>query len=365
MYLNRLCVLSSHSNFFSRTKSYISKGRLSTLYGPSADNFNLKKRTFNSSLFFEATSQLINKNDTLSCLNFLKSEATLKETFYKMGIFPNEDYIYRHFSIWLSRYAENNFLNIQAYFLGEKNLNWICNDFIRFCFREGILLNKEKTLGSFKKHNEASDAAIKNELMKMKPKTVVNLLGFGLDEGEYEKTLVEYIIKVGLAKDVRLFGFDPFAKEAEGIKYLRAEQLSFPDVNFDIITARWVLHHVNLSERWTDLIRCINSCNPEALILIVEHGFLKEKRPAMDVKLYTFLNATFDVLANIGIRPQWFTATWPNVGSNFFIHYLKPADFTTLQTKTVWTSTQRITDVGPAFPNQTVCSMRTCTPKCA
>ena len=78
----------------------------------------------------------------------------------------------------------------------------------------------------------------------------------------------------------------------------------------------------------------------------------------MDTKLYYLLNAIFDMVANIGIRPQWFTNTAPHIGENFFIHYLTDKDFSEIKRNVHFDMTQDIYDVGPAFPNQTLCSMK-------
>ncbi|MBP6103553.1 MAG: hypothetical protein KA508_00560 [Gammaproteobacteria bacterium] len=203
-----------------------------------------------------------------------------------------------------------------------------------------------------------SDTALKRELDRIAPTTELKLLGFGLGDGSYEKSLSEYLIHKKIAGSVRLYGFDPYAKPTAAIEYLSPAQLKGHTPAFDIITARWVLHHVALKSRWADFIDCINHSKVNTQVLIVEHGFLKRPPSDMDAKLYYLLNATFDVIANIGIRPHWFTDTAPHVGENFFIHYLTGKDFSEIKRSVHFDMTQNVYEVGPAFPNQSLCSMK-------
>jgi len=46
---------------------------------------------------------------------------------------------------------------------------------------------------------------------------------------------------------------DPHAKKGNDIQYITPDQLRMDLVKFDVIIARWSLHHVKLENRWTDL----------------------------------------------------------------------------------------------------------------
>ena len=157
-------------------------------------------------------------------------------------------------------------------------------------FKNKIILDAKKTLQSFAAHNQLSDDSVKKELMSMSMKSNINLLGFGLDEGSYEKELAQYLTRQGVSK-VTLYGMDPYAKKSTGIYYLTPYQLSAePTLRFDLIIARWSLHHVTLQNRWVDLNLCIRSCNPDARIIFIEHGFLKESVTPLEKKIYTLYN---------------------------------------------------------------------------
>ncbi|EDP45690.1 hypothetical protein RICGR_0301 [Rickettsiella grylli] len=77
----------------------------------------------------------------------------------------------------------------------------------------------------------------------------------------------------------------------------------------------------------TPLSDCISRCNANASIIFIEHGYLQNSHFPAEKKLYELLNALFDIIANIGLRPTYFTETAPAFGAHFFIHYLEPNDF--------------------------------------
>ena len=289
--------------------------------------------------------------------DILRSETALKKLLKDINSYTEGNYLQDHFIYWLSAYAAKSRDFLQEYLSGQFGLTDICKDFIHFCFRNGISLDDHKTLESFSYHNQLLDTSLKQELIKLTPKENINILGFGLDEGYYEKSVGRFLIDRGITKTVNIYGFDPYALKTPDIEYLEAEQLRSSKTLFDIVIARWVLHHVALQHRWTDFINCINHCKPGAMVLIVEHGFLKENRSDLDKRLYYLFNAIFDIVANIGLRPRYFTDTDPNLGANFFLHYLEPEDFNAIGNNIVFKFTQNIFDIGPGFPNQTICCM--------
>ncbi len=314
------------------------------------------KKPVMTSQFFDALKEH-KKAESVSPVLF--NETVLKKLLKSINPHAEGNYLQDHFIHWLSTYAIQSWDSLQSYFSGQQGLTFICKNFIHFCFKNDISMDAHKTLQSFNYHNQLSDKALKQELIKITPKDSINILGFGLDEGHYEKTLAQFLIGEGITKAVNIFGFDPYALKMPEISYLTPEQLKAKNLPlFDVVVARWALHHVELQHRWGDFINCINRCNPDAMVLIVEHGFLNEKYSNLDKRLYYLFNATFDIIANIGLRRHSFTNTAPDFGSNFFIHYLEPEDFSMVKRGISLQLTQNIFDIGPGFPNQTICCMR-------
>ncbi len=290
--------------------------------------------------------------------NINKLQTALQEVNHsKIG-----NYLYENFIFWLSRYLQEIKTQsyLRYYFSSEKNLNFIGNNFIDYCFSNKIKLDPQKTLKSFKIHNQLSDNAVKKELLKLTSKLHINLLGFGLDEGIYEKELANFLVLHNVCNKVTIYGMDPYAKKGCGIQYISPEQLNRGSVKFDVIIARWSLHHIKLENRWSDLSDCISRCNPDASIICIEHGFLQNMHFPAEKKLYELLNALFDIIANIGLRPTYFIKTAPSFGEHFFIHYLEPNDFISIcKNSSEYIISRNIYDVGPNFPNQTICCFRT------
>lgn len=306
--------------------------------------------------FFKTIKQYIDIDFPETIITFLRNEYTRRLFFKQLDSSVLNNYLYQCFNLWLGRYACEYDSHLADYFSGKNNLDFICSEFIKFCFKNEIKIDAEKTLQSFVVHNQFSDNAVRNELIKITPKSHLNLLGFGLDQGCYEKELAQYLLKKGIADNVTVYGMDPYAKKSQDIYYLTPSQLAAePKIRFDIIIARWVLHHVSLQYRWSDLIQCLNHCSSDAKILFIEHGFLQKPPSLIEEKLYLLLNAIFDIIANIGLRPCYFTENTAPLRSNFFIRYLKPNDFSEITKNLPYLNlSQNTYNVGPVFPNQTI-----------
>lgn len=294
--------------------------------------------------------------------NFLTKINKLDTALQQINRSKIGNYLYGKFIFWLSCYLQEIQTQqyLKSYFSSETNLNFICNNFINYCFNHKIKLDPDKTLQSFSIHNQLSDSAVKKELLKITNKSHINLLGFGLDDGTYEKELANFLILHKICNKITIYGMDPYAKKGSGIHYITPEQLSMDPIKFDVIIARWSLHHVKFENRWSNLSDCISQCNNDASIIFIEHGFLQNSHFTAEKKLYKLLNALFDIIANIGLRPSYFTQTAPQFGKHFFIHYLQFNDFSSiLKNSSQNIRYQNIYDVGPNFPNQTICYFRT------
>ncbi len=293
--------------------------------------------------------------DENSIISFIKNESLMLETILGYVAEVEEPYLYEIFVSFFSCYAERNSSTLEAYFLGKITLNSVCHSFIMFFFEKKTILDFDKTLASFREHNMLSDSAIKKAILNFPKKTVIHLLGFGLDTGDYEKELAKSMIDAGIAEKVRIFGFDPYAKRGKDIEYLSEEDLlSGISPLFDIVICRWVLHHIAECQRWTNFIRCINHCSHDGLVLVLEHGFFREKT-SLNAKVLHLFTGIFDVLANIGLRPDWFTETSPNFGQNFWVNYLALVDLASIKNGSGLAIDCEVQEVGPIFPNQTLC----------
>ena len=314
--------------------------------------YYLKKKSDKLNFFSVVSESIVPPLNTTSIVKFLSEDRALTKSLQQINPDFLNNYLFNEFVFWSSSYITHHPTDIENYFLERYDLNSLARKFIKFCFSKGIQLDAKATLDSFDGHNQLAAHTIEGELLEITEKEEVNIFGFGLDDGAYEKSLKNFLISTGKAQKVNLYGFDPYATQSEGIRYLSQNELRASSTRFDLITARWVLHHVALGQRWVDLINAINHCSVGARILILEHGFLKYRPSSKSEKqLYYLLNAFFDVVANIGLRPRYFTDTKPNIGANFFIHYLNADDLLSIKDGVALKVTQTIYDIGPGFPN--------------
>lgn len=292
--------------------------------------------------------------DVKDAVLLLQNEFQLRQKLTQLNQSVISSYLYENFIFWLHAYAREFGSFCEDYFTGSMSLNELCKSFIRFCFHKGISLDPTLTLASFKRHNELADNAIKKEVDKLIPKDEVQILGFGLDEGHFEQDIVKYLLFSKKAKRVNLFGFDPYAKKNPAIRYLSEDELRSGMFNFDLIIARWVLHHVEMRYRWSTFVDCMLSCRSGAKVYIVEHGYWENISP-FNRKLSHLLNGTFDVIANIGLRPNYFLNS-AHIGDNFFIEYLEPKDITNITAQI--NSEANIYHIGASLPNQTIIEVK-------
>lgn len=181
------------------------------------------------------------KISSANAISILSSKQQLCKQLHDLNAYTSNNYLFDIFTDQLSTYTVKSTDKVKNYLAGQASLEQVSADFISFCFKNGLSMDKQLTLQSFAYHNSLSDKAVKDELKKLEPKQTINLLGFGLDDGEYERTLAKYLIDNNITNKVKIFGFDPYAEKTKtDIEYIDAEQLvSNQGVNFDIIAARW------------------------------------------------------------------------------------------------------------------------------
>lgn len=156
------------------------------------------------------------------------------------------------------------------------------------------------------------------------------LCGYGLGDGAYEQQLAERFEARGTT--IKLFGYDPTNPRFDTA---RIKPCSLTTLNraggprFDVILARWVLHHVSPEQRWDAFAACVHRCQPGGSLLIVEEGpFSAEKN--LTTRAYELLPCGADVLVNSVVYPDWLGAGDPP-GEDFYLAYLIPADIDALE----------------------------------
>jgi hypothetical protein len=244
------------------------------------------------------------------------------------------DYTQKAFSQIISGFVKEHATLIKRYLRQEYTLTTICQTLAQFIFANKMVLNKDEIL----KCLVHGDAVVDQQVFRairayLKPKETINLLGFGSNQGNYENFIAKFLLDKQLAHRVNIYGFDPYsASFADNIIPLSIEALEQPStLSFDLIIARWVLHHVSYQERWHTFIKFTNALSKNGLILVLEEGSLAPDKQALKELMYRFYLGCVDVVINIGLRPEWLLATHSAIGENFFVDYLTQTDFKALE----------------------------------
>ncbi len=291
-------------------------------------------------------------NDSKSCIRMIQDAEKINAFLAGANTKCRNGYLSKQFAFWLNAYAVEAPNALGNFLSGNVTLNQLCQNFIQFCFARNIHLDAQQTLEGFAEHNRLLDDTVKKTLNRMPRKKHIRMMGYGLDDGAYETEIADHLLKQQLAEEVTLYGFDPYANRSDNVLYLSPEQLREDTLpKFDLVIARWVLHHVALHQRWADLMRCLEWRSPDSTVILIEHGALTLPVTHHEKRLYHLFNATFDVIANIGLRPKFFTCTEPH-GHQFFIDYLESSDFEVMRDHLAPQSSH-LYEIGPEFPNQT------------
>src|SRR5688500_17584951 len=107
--------------------------------------------------------------------SFIQNKHALRSLLHRLEVYKPGKYLHDHYTYWLSAYARQAQPLLKNYFIGKVELNPVCQNFIQFCFNQGISLDKDKTLQSFEHHDAISDNAVKKELANIKQRHEINL----------------------------------------------------------------------------------------------------------------------------------------------------------------------------------------------
>ncbi|CAK0752000.1 conserved hypothetical protein [Gammaproteobacteria bacterium] len=292
--------------------------------------------------------------------DLLSSSKKLRRFLSTLKVDQPDPYFAEQFTRCVVAFAQENTESLRSYFAGDCSLTTLNKAFVQQIFNQQwhMDLTRSAMLQSLGANFEScTDFYVKTVLSSFVPKKNLKMLGFGLGSGFYESALARFLIQSGKVESVEFFGYDPYAGLIPGMQMLSTVDLASETLvlEFDLIIARWSLHHVHAEERWTPFIQALNKLSSKSLAIIIEHGYttptLREKGLE---RLYLLLNTWIDVIANIGIVPDWFTASAPTYGDNFYVDYLRTADVTQFQTTCKHSLVLQTLQSGPIFPWQDI-----------
>jgi hypothetical protein len=241
-------------------------------------------------------------------------------------------------------------LLLAEYLAGRQPAQAVAQAFIRGLGRQAPRLDPKLFLRFLEQHDQASDQWIRARLAARGFQQELSVLGFGLGDGSYERALCRWLVhEARLAASVRLWGFDTHPTAGGEVRMLTRSELEGAEApRFDVIIARYVLHHIEPRERWSGFLACLRRCRPGATVLIAEQGYPAPSRPehTPEARSRELLLVSMDVLANATLYPGWCGTG----GADFFVSFLSEEELDSLERQFPPVTQRELCDVGPAFP---------------
>jgi 2-polyprenyl-3-methyl-5-hydroxy-6-metoxy-1,4-benzoquinol methylase len=260
--------------------------------------------------------------------------------------------ISRALTALLEDFAREEPAVLAGYLAGRHSLEPVTRALVRSLARHDPRLEPGLLLRFFEQHDARADRWIRERLAARGFQREVSLLGFGLGEGATERKLAGWLVEAGLAERVHLWGFDAHQVAGGEVRMLRREDLNGEEgPRFDIVTANYVLHHVQPGDRWADLLACLRRCSPGATVLFAEQGYPAPTRDSPpEARRAELALLAFDVLANATVHPGWCEIHADGEAPDFFVSYLSKAELGALEQRMPSVARREVEDVGPAFP---------------
>ncbi|WP_192483460.1 MULTISPECIES: hypothetical protein [Cysteiniphilum] len=271
----------------------------------------------------------------------------LMRTFNEFGLYQSGNTLANEFAERLIEYSKTNWSLIKLYFNDEVSLTQLCHEFIKTCQNHKELIAPQDILACWDYHNVITNQSILNAIEPLcLEKKDVNIFSYGIGNGEYELSLKSFL-EEKYSINVGVYGYDPYPDiKSNSICYVTPEESE--QTSYDIIIARWVLHHVEDNCRWSEFSSFLRCLSQHGKAIIIEHGYTETPPETLHEKFLAFLNATYDVITNYHLRPSGFI-NHNQTNHSFYISYLNMDDIARIGSGYNVT----VTTLGPKFPQQT------------
>lgn len=158
----------------------------------------------------------------------------------------------------------------------------------------------------------------------LKGERPLRIMAFGGGDCGFEKELGAALLDEGKVRGLSISCYDPYGVPAAEVNAVDATELGSRDRSapVDVVTARWVLHHVAPDLRWRNLETCLAVLDQGGHFVAIEEGdFSPRDTLRVEHRLYRVLLMAMDVVINVTLRPAWVS---PNHG--FHLNYLDEGD---------------------------------------
>jgi hypothetical protein len=234
--------------------------------------------------------------------------------------------LYKNFALLLQEFFIENTLQIDNYAHETLKQKSVQLQFIEFLFAHQEQLTDDplihcdeinKLVTPFVQNDIANHFNNHNQLI---------ILGLGLGCAEYEKALSQYIIQSGIARNCLIYGYDPYAEQAQGVTYLNNSELNKGDYEKpDLIIARYVLHHIDTQYRQAILTSIFQNSQKNSLALFIEEAFLVETC-SYQSHIYCILHQLFDIYMNFYFNNFSLKTNLARAKEIFFLKYIDNTD---------------------------------------
>ncbi len=194
---------------------------------------------------------------------------------------------------------------------------------------------------------------VEDMISKLNFSNEIKIFGFGLGDGSYENDIKQFLLETNKCRFVKIYGYDPYTCSSSDYTVLSKNDLTSKKYNdFDLLIARWTLHHVITEERWGDFINSMNLLKPSGSAIIIEHGFLNEKDSLYNNNLYLLLNGIMDLIGNIYFNNDWIEKTVKD--NDYFLEFITTEDIHRIADRCLTPRKWKIYNTAPIFPYNSV-----------
>jgi len=245
---------------------------------------------------------------------------------------------------------------VQGYLAGAAPFEHVATALLRTLASRGVRLPPELLYAFFARQDAEADEWLRARIARLGPRESLSVLGYGLGDGSFERALASWLVAGGHCRTVELFGFDPHQVAGAPVVMVGRDQLA--QRRFDVIIARYVLHHVRPEARWADLAACVRACKPDGELLIAEQGYpAPGPAAAPGARLEHLLLAAVDLVANAVVHPDWCDLRAIEA-SGFYLSFLSEEDLTGLHQALPRVVECELAQVGTYFPLNTMIRYR-------
>ena len=280
--------------------------------------------------------------------NIFTDKSTLNKCLDDLRLSKKGDYVRDNFVKTIIPFYRKHDELISKFYEEQSPISRLCPYYVNFLNQTPTLLSKNLVLTSLKHVDEIVDHYTKEILKKIPFKKEINIFGFGIGDGWYEKDIAKYLIAKNHCNKVNIYGFDPNAIQSDFISFINADDLLKKIIpKFDLFFSRWVLHHIPQTERWKKLSLFMNHLSRSGYIFIVEEGPFLSRLPIKDKQLYIMLSSLTDIFVNYYVYPDW--TTNPDA---FHLKYLNHKDLEKIGNNLTFKFKSKVVELDACFFKQ-------------